>query len=157
MKKDLTDILVDKDIPLFSISATAEMLGISVHTLRMYERAGLIIPFQKESKQRLYSHADLERVRCIRKAINEDKLGIAGIQRIHALIPCWEIVSCTQKDRGHCEAYRNHIRACWTFKHAENSCGTKNCRLCTVYKESTDCATIKNRIIEISVKHAATF
>ena len=156
MKKDLTDIQIDKDVPLHSISTTAKMLGISVHTVRMYERAGLILPFQKESSHRLYSQSDIERLKCIRRAINEDKIGIAGIQHIHALIPCWDIVSCSQKDREYCEAYRNHTKACWTFEHPKNSCVMRECRTCPVYKESIDCTKIKNRIIGITEKYEST-
>jgi predicted site-specific integrase-resolvase len=39
--------------PVFSISTAAKLLDVSVHTLRMYEREGLIIPFKKDSSQRL--------------------------------------------------------------------------------------------------------
>jgi len=64
------------DEPKYTISNAAKLMGISVHTLRMYEREGLIIPFKKESNQRLYSDRDLERVKCIRKTINDDKIHI---------------------------------------------------------------------------------
>jgi hypothetical protein len=33
--------------PLFPIRTAAKLLNISVHTLRMYEKEGLIIPFKK--------------------------------------------------------------------------------------------------------------
>lgn len=156
MRKELLKNEINADLPLFSISTTAKMLGISVHTLRMYERAGLILPFQKESSHRLYSHVDIERLKCIRRAINEDKISIAGIQRIHALLPCWEIVSCSHKDRKHCEAYRNFSQACWTFDHPNDTCKERECRSCPVYKESFDCTKIKNRIIEITEKYEST-
>ncbi|MDE3059313.1 MAG: MerR family transcriptional regulator, partial [Bacteroidota bacterium] len=45
----------------------AQLVGISVHTLRMYEIEGLIIPFKKDSGQRLYSDLDVERLKCLRK------------------------------------------------------------------------------------------
>ena len=60
--------------PKYTISTAARMAGLSVHTLRKYEREGLIIPFQKDSKQRLYSDLDLERLNCIVKTISEDKI-----------------------------------------------------------------------------------
>ena len=71
--------------PIFTISNAAKLLNISVHTLRMYEREGLILPYRKSSNQRLYSQMDLERVRCIQKTINEDKINIEGLRRILAL------------------------------------------------------------------------
>jgi MerR family transcriptional regulator, heat shock protein HspR len=85
----------EKTIPAFSIGSVARLLGVSVHTLRMYEREGLIIPFKTPSGQRRYSAQDVEHLRCIRKAINEEKLGIAGIQHLQALIPCRQIVGCS--------------------------------------------------------------
>lgn len=44
-----------QDTPLYPIGTAARMLGVSVHTLRMYERKGLIIPHHAESNQRLYT------------------------------------------------------------------------------------------------------
>ena len=58
--------------PLYSIGTAARMLGISVHTVRMYEREGLVIPFRKESHQRLFSDADIERLRCTRQTITKE-------------------------------------------------------------------------------------
>lgn len=142
--------------PIYSIGAAANLVGVSVQTLRLYEAEGLVLPFKKSSLHRLYSEVDIERIRCIRKMINEEKIGIAGIQHINALIPCWEIVSCSQKDRAHCEAFRNHTKACWTFDHPKNSCDARDCRSCPVYKESFDCTKIKNRIIEITEKYEST-
>ena len=55
--------------PKYTISTAARIAGISVHTLRKYEREGLIIPFKKDSNQRLYSDQDLDRIRCIIKTI----------------------------------------------------------------------------------------
>ncbi|MCX8056055.1 MAG: MerR family transcriptional regulator, partial [Ignavibacteria bacterium] len=83
-----------KDKPKYKISEAAKILGISVHTLRMYEREGLILPFKKTTNQRLYSEKDIERLKCIRNSINEKKISIEGIKRIFSLIPCWAIVNC---------------------------------------------------------------
>ncbi len=78
---------ISKKEPIYSISTAAKLLGISVPTLRVYEKEGLIIPFKKESNQRLYSQADLERVECIRNGINEKKISVNGIKAMYSLIP----------------------------------------------------------------------
>jgi len=78
----------DQNKPLFTISTAADPLGISLHTLRMYEREGLIIPHKKKSGQRLYSRYDIERIECIRAAINVDKISISGIKCILSLVSC---------------------------------------------------------------------
>ncbi len=138
--------LENYDLPLFPISSAAKLLNISVHTLRMYEKEGLIIPFKKESNHRLYSKADINRLKCIRKAINESKISIAGIKTIYSLIPCWEITKCSEEDRNNCFAFKAHSQPCWTFKHEINTCANKNCRNCDVYIQYAECSQIKELI-----------
>ncbi|MEJ5351047.1 MAG: MerR family transcriptional regulator [Melioribacteraceae bacterium] len=139
----------DKE-PIFPISAAAKLLNISVHTLRMYEREGLIIPFKKESNQRLYSKSDLERIECIRKAINESKISINGIKTLYSLIPCWEVVKCSIKDRKNCKAYKGHSEPCWSYEHPKTICEKRDCRECDVYQKYTQCSEIKELIKSIS-------
>ena len=138
--------LENYDLPLFPISSAAKLLNISVHTLRMYEKEGLIIPFKKESNHRLYSKADVDRLKCIRRAINESKISIAGIKTIYSLIPCWEITKCSGEDRNNCLAFKAHSQPCWTFKHEKNPCAIKECRSCDVYNQYAECTKIKELI-----------
>lgn len=135
--------------PQYKISHAAEMLGISVHTLRMYEREGLIIPFKKDSKQRLYSDKDIDKIKCIRNAINEDKISIEGIKRVFALIPCWAIVGCSYKDKKSCQAMNGHNKPCWMYKHKNNLCTDRDCRECVVYNEYGNCEAIKEKLKEL--------
>jgi DNA-binding transcriptional MerR regulator len=56
------------EVTSFSIAATAERTGVSPHTLRYYERIGLIDPVGRdEGGRRVYSDADLARVDFLRK------------------------------------------------------------------------------------------
>jgi len=140
---------LDKDKPLFTISTISEMLGVSPDTLRLYEREGLIIPFKKESSHRLYSYADIERLKCIRNLIKENKINIAGINAMLSLIPCWDIISCSKTDRENCDSYKGNFRPCWSYKHINNICAKFDCRECKVYKEYFTCDTIKNKLQKI--------
>ncbi|MFO7444929.1 MAG: MerR family transcriptional regulator [Ignavibacteriaceae bacterium] len=135
--------------PLYAISVAAKILGVSVHTLRMYEREGLIVPYKKESSHRLYSQSDIDRLNCIRKAINELKISINGIKTIYSLIPCWNILKCSEHDRANCLAFHNHSEPCWTFRHINNVCTGVECRECAVYKNYTECGSIKECINNI--------
>ena len=135
--------------PQYKISIAADILGISVHTLRMYEREGLIIPFKKDSSQRLYSDKDLERLNCIRTAINQEKISIEGIKRIFSLVPCWAIVKCSEIDKKNCEALNGHAKPCWTFKHENNYCTNRECRECEVYNDYGNCGVIKEKLKEL--------
>lgn len=141
----------DPNNPKYTISSAANLLEISVHTLRMYEREGLILPFKKESGQRLYSDKDLDRIKCIRKTINEDKITIEGIRRILSLMPCWSIVECNASDRDNCEAYNSHEKPCWMINHKNNFCEGKDCRECEVYQSFGTCDSIKNKLKQLLV------
>lgn len=137
----------DSDTPLYSIGTAARILNVSVQTLRMYESEGLLAPFKTKSNQRIYSDADIERLECIRRAINEEKISIAGIQRIHAMMPCWKIMNCSTVERAVCRAYLGHSGGCWTYAHELTSCAIKECRLCEVYKLASNCKHIKEQIV----------
>jgi MerR family transcriptional regulator/heat shock protein HspR len=135
---------------IYSIGTVARMLGVSVHTLRLYEREGLILTEKSDGNQRRYSEEDLERLRCIRTAITEEKLSIEGIKRIHSLIPCWEIVGCSQEDREQCPAYRGHEKGCWAYRHRGTICEKAECKRCSVYQLSGDCGSIKEQLIKVT-------
>ncbi|RPI06837.1 MAG: MerR family transcriptional regulator [Ignavibacteriae bacterium] len=130
----------------YSIGAVAEQLGVSVETIRLYERKGLILTAKTEGHQRLFSETDIERVRCIRTAINEHKISIEGIRRIQSLVPCWEHIQCAVKQREKCPAYHRPDAGCWTYRHLRNNCAGRECRDCTVYQLSGDCEKIKSLI-----------
>lgn len=71
--------------PLFMISVAAELAEMHPQTLRMYERRGLICPSRSAKKTRLYSLADVERLRHIQRLTSELGLNLAGVERVLAL------------------------------------------------------------------------
>jgi MerR family transcriptional regulator, heat shock protein HspR len=134
------------DTPSYSIGTVARLLGVSVEVIRLYERRGLMLACRSDGKQRLYSDSDVERLRCIRAAINDHKISIEGIRRIHSMIPCWEHVRCPAGERNACPAYHLSQAGCWTYKHLENACAQRDCRSCQVYQLSSDCEKVKGLI-----------
>jgi len=145
--------------PIYPIRTAAKLLNISIHTLRMYEREGLIVPFKRESNQRLYSKEDIHRIKCIRNEISTSKISINGIKTIYAMIPCWDIVKCSENERKNCLSYNGSDSPCWTYDHSQNACGKKNCRDCPVYSEYSKCSNVKELIksytIRINKKNSA--
>ena len=137
---------VNKSEPIYPIRTAAKILNISVHTLRMYEKENLIIPFQKSSSHRLYSQSDIERITCIRSAINESKISINGIKTIYSMMPCWEVMKCGKDDRSKCSAFLRHSGPCWAVKGEDTVCASKDCRICAVYKDYGECGSIKDFI-----------
>ena len=143
---------IPENLPVYSIGSAARILGVSVQTLRLYESEGLILPQKSAGGHRLYSELDIERLKCIRKAIVEDKIGINGIRRMQSLIPCWQFAGCSESDRKSCPAYGEHAGGCWTYKHQNNACAERTCPSCQVYIKSSTCAGIKEMIQE-STRH----
>ena len=136
-------------LPLYTIGTIAGLLGVSVQTLRLYEREHLIIPFKKESKHRLYSNSDLKRLKFIRNAIDNLKVGIGGLKIIFSFIPCWKINNCSANIRQDCNAYSSNV-PCWSLPEKNEICSGKECRTCSVYMDSNSCINIKNSIKDIS-------
>jgi MerR family transcriptional regulator/heat shock protein HspR len=138
-----------RDTALYPIGTAARLLGVSVHTLRMHERKGLILPHHAETGYRLYSENDMERLRCIRTTINVYKVSIEGIKRVLTLIPCWAIMSCPQSDRGLCPAYSGHSEPCWNVRAKVPFCRNRACRECPVYTDLADCSRIKEKVRDL--------
>ncbi len=79
MTEEQTD---DHEEPAFIISVAARMLGVHAQTLRYYERAGLIAPSRSRGRIRLYSRADLDRIRQVQRLIDELGVNLAGAEII---------------------------------------------------------------------------
>jgi MerR family transcriptional regulator, heat shock protein HspR len=70
------------DSPRYMISVAAEIVGMHPQTLRIYEGKGLIRPKRTSGNTRLYSNADLERLRLIHRLTNELGLNLAGVEHV---------------------------------------------------------------------------
>jgi MerR family transcriptional regulator, heat shock protein HspR len=73
------------DHPRYMISVAAELVGMHPQTLRVYESRGLIRPKRTGGNTRLYSEADLERLRLIQQLTNELGLNLAGVEQVLGL------------------------------------------------------------------------
>ena len=67
---------------MFMISVAAELAAMHPQTLRMYETRGLITPKRSPKNTRLYSQADVERLRRIQQMTTEDGLNLAGVEAV---------------------------------------------------------------------------
>ena len=73
---------VPDDEPCYVISVAARMVGMHAQTLRYYERAGLLRPSRSSGRIRLYSVADINRLRQIQRLINDLGVNLAGAEVI---------------------------------------------------------------------------
>jgi MerR family transcriptional regulator/heat shock protein HspR len=68
--------------PRYMISVAAELVGMHPQTLRVYETKGLVRPQRTPGNTRLYSEADLERLRLIQRLTGELGLNLAGVETV---------------------------------------------------------------------------
>ena len=68
--------------PMYMISVAAELVGMHPQTLRIYENKGLVRPQRTPGGTRLYSEADVERLRIIQRLTTEIGLNLAGVELV---------------------------------------------------------------------------
>lgn len=66
--------------PKYVISVTARMVGIECHTLRYYEKLGLVYPYRSKGNVRYYSENDVEQLRHIKTLMNDLGVNPAGAE-----------------------------------------------------------------------------
>lgn len=72
------------DRGVYGISVAAEMVGLTVPSLRLYESHGLLQPARTAGGTRRYSINDLERLRAIAQLLAEG-VNLSGVAKILAL------------------------------------------------------------------------
>jgi MerR family transcriptional regulator/heat shock protein HspR len=66
--------------PRYVISVAARIVGIETHTLRYYERIGLVRPYRSKGNIRYYSEGDIERLRHIKTLMSDLGINLAGVE-----------------------------------------------------------------------------
>src|SRR4029078_9883680 len=77
--------IVMNDRPMYMISVAAELAGMHPQTLRTYENKGLVRPKRTPGGTRLYSEADVDRLKIIQRLTTELGLNLAGVQLVAQL------------------------------------------------------------------------
>jgi MerR family transcriptional regulator, heat shock protein HspR len=80
-KRPAVSSLRDPNRPRYFISIAAELAAVHPRTLRIYEEEGLVCP-KRRNNLRLYSEADIERVRIIRFLTRRQGVNLAGVKVI---------------------------------------------------------------------------
>lgn len=72
--------------PRYVISIAARMVGVETHTLRYYERVGIIEPSRSQGNIRLYSERDIVLLRRIKSLIDDLGVNLAGVEVILRMV-----------------------------------------------------------------------
>lgn len=67
---------------MYRIGEAAQRVGVSPSALRMWERQGLVRPARTRGRYRLYSEADLDHLRHVRRLREVEQLNAAGIRHV---------------------------------------------------------------------------
>ena len=67
---------------LYFISMAARLLDMHPQTLRKYERLGLVRPTRTIGSMRVYSRAQLDRLKLIKHLVEDEGVNLAGVQRL---------------------------------------------------------------------------
>ena len=119
--------------PVYTIGHVAQKLGIAVVTLRMYEKAGLLITHRTATNRRLYSRHDVDHIKTIMDLIRNRGLNLESIRRLSALAPCWRIVNCPKEIYEKCPAFFDNTTPCWLLAGTPCAKHKDDCRSCKVY------------------------
>jgi len=68
--------------PCYVISVAARLLGIRTHTLRYYEKKGIIEPSRSQGNLRLYSKRDIDQLRQLKALMDDLGVNPAGAEII---------------------------------------------------------------------------
>ena len=72
----------DRQMPIYTISVVAKIVGVHEQTLRIYERRGLLCPARQSGHSRMYSQADLELLEDILYLIRDMGVNLNGVRMI---------------------------------------------------------------------------
>ena len=68
--------------PRYVISVAARMLDIQTHTLRYYEKVGIIEPRRSRGNVRLYSDRDIALLQRVRSLVDDMGINLPGVEVI---------------------------------------------------------------------------
>jgi MerR family transcriptional regulator/heat shock protein HspR len=88
------------DPEIYFISMAARMLGMHPQTLRKYERLGLIRPSRTIGSMRVYSRDELERLKVIKRLVDDAGINLAGIQRLLSIAEVMQRIRPLMRDEA---------------------------------------------------------
>jgi MerR family transcriptional regulator/heat shock protein HspR len=77
---------LDEKEPRYVISIAARMVGVRTHTLRYYERVGIVEPSRSRGNIRLYSESDIAQLRRVKTLIDDLGVNLAGAEVIMRMV-----------------------------------------------------------------------
>ena len=73
---------LDNNEPRYVISIAARMIDVRTHTLRYYEKIGVVEPSRSRGNTRLYSDRDVAQLRQMKSLMEDLGVNLAGVEVI---------------------------------------------------------------------------
>ncbi len=73
---------LNDEAPCYVISIAARMVGVQTHTLRYYEKIGIMEPSRSKGNIRLYSDRDIVHLRRVKTLMDDLGVNLAGVEVI---------------------------------------------------------------------------
>jgi len=125
------------------IGAVAKQFGVSVDLLRLYEREGLLIPLKSPRGTRYFTELDYPWITTLLRLVREARLNIAGIRRLLALLPCWQLRNCEYDRKADCPIMLDGSQPCWVNRKCCAGAQSQDCYFCVVYRSAPSCENLK--------------
>jgi MerR family transcriptional regulator/heat shock protein HspR len=125
------DYAPDMDKPVMRIGAVADLLGVCVRMVRVYEERGLVVPARRNN-QRLYSFSDVCWLGRIRELVNDQGYDLAEVARLISLPACWQLTNCPEEVRAECPVAQSPGKRCWEIAKREGR--ETRCEACQIYR-----------------------
>ena len=96
---------------LYVISVAARLVEMHPTTLRKYERVGFLEPSRTPGRTRLYSLADINRLRQIKRLVEAREMNLAGVQMALDLTEMLSEISTAIEQAQDVAAVRRRVQA----------------------------------------------
>ena len=96
---------------LYVISVAARLVEMHPTTLRKYERVGFLEPSRTPGRTRLYSLEDINRLRQIKRLVEEREMNLAGVQMALDLTEMLSEISTAIEQAPDVAAVRRRVQA----------------------------------------------
>ncbi len=104
MKASANQVHISNTEPIYLIGRAAKFLKVSIPTLRIWEKKGLI-KIARIGKNRFFSQCDLDRLEYIKGMLQKNRINIEGVKSILSMTRCWELKKCAPKEKDVCPVY----------------------------------------------------
>ena len=129
------------------IGTVAKHFAISVDLLRLYEREGLLIPIKSPRGTRYFTELDYAWIGTVLRLVREVRLNVAGIRRLLALLPCWQLRKCEFQKKAECPMIQDSSRPCWVNRLCCLGQKAQDCYFCVVYRSAPSCENLKALLV----------